>query len=64
MTKRNKIAIAPTYTIISINGIKLNPNNNNNAELFKNTNTNQNTECIGFKEDITITPPDNVIIDK
>ena len=44
--------------------MKLKPNNNNKAELFKNTNTNQKTECIGFKEDITITAPNKIIIDK
>jgi len=44
ITNKNNIAIAPTYTIININGIKLKPNNNNNAALFRNTKTNQKTE--------------------
>ena len=58
------MAIAPTYTIINIKGIKLNPNNINRIEEFKNTKTNQKTEWIGFKEDITIIAPISVIKDK
>lgn len=64
ITNKNNIAIAPTYTIISIKGIKLNPNKIKRIEEFKKTNTNQNTEWIGFKEDITITAPKSVIKDK
>ena len=44
--------------------MKLNPISNNKAELLRNTKTNQKTEWIGFKEEITIIPPNNVIIDK
>jgi hypothetical protein len=44
ITNKNSIAIAPTYTIINIKGIKLNPNNINKPEVFKNSNTNQKTE--------------------
>ena len=61
ITNKNNIAIAPTYTITIIKGTKLNPNSKRVAELFKKTNTNQNTECIGFKEVITIIAPNNVI---
>lgn len=64
MTNKNKIAIAPTQTIINIKGIKLNPNNNNKAALLRKTNTNQKTECIGFKDEITIIDPNKVIKDK
>jgi len=64
ITNKNSMAIAPTYTIMSINGTKLKPINNSNAEVFKNTSTNQNTEWIGFKDVITIIAPNNVIKDK
>ena len=50
--------------MVNINGMKLNPNSINKIAEFKNTNTNQNTEWIGFNEDITITPPIIVINDK
>ena len=64
ITNKNNMAIAPTYTIISINGIKLKPINSNNPEVFRNTSTNQKTEWIGFKDVITIIAPNNVINDK
>lgn len=44
--------------------MKLKPNNKSKAALFKKTKTNQKTEWIGFKEDITMIDPNKVIIDK
>ena len=48
---------------MSIKGTKLNPSNNNSADVLRKTNTSQNTECMGFNEVITIIDPNNVIND-
>jgi hypothetical protein len=54
-TNKNKIAIAPTYTIKNIKAIKSTSIKINNIEVFINAIINQNTEYTGFKEDNTIT---------
>ena len=60
ITKRNKIAIAPTYTIITIKGMKSTPSDINKLDVDKKTKTNQNTECMGLKDIIAITT-ENII---
>ena len=54
ITNKNKIAIAPTYIIIIIKGIKSKPKEIKNPEEFKNKKTNQNIEWIGLKDIIHI----------
>lgn len=59
-TNRNKIAIAPTYTIINRNA-KYSaappwPISNKSADVLANTNIKEKIECTGFVELITINP--------
>jgi hypothetical protein len=48
ITNKNKIAIAPTYTIINKIGKNSIPNKSNNKAAFINASTNQNTLEIGL----------------
>ena len=54
ITNKNKIAIAPTYIITNIKGIKFNPKEINNPDDDRKTKTNQKTECIGLNDIIAI----------
>ena len=54
ITNKNRIAIAPTYIIIIIKGIKSNPKEIKNPEELKNIKTNQKIEWIGLKDIIHI----------
>ena len=56
MTNKNKIAIAPIYTIKKRIGKNSIPKSKSNIDKLKKAKTKDKTECIGFIELITIHP--------
>ena len=56
ITNKNKIAIAPTYTIKNKIGKNSIPNINNKIDKLKKDKTKDKTECMGFVVLITVQP--------
>lgn len=56
MTNKNKIAIAPTYTIKIINAIKSTSKRMKSTAAFIKAAINQSTECTEFSDEITKIP--------